>query len=320
MRAANVLLVLAMAGDSASAAAVIQPTLSAKVRAACTELAVEASTLTVPAALAKCNEVMGLKASGTLIAQADALIAQLGISFEESAAVAPAAAPASSPPAVPLRPGLVVFDLDFTLWRPELYELRGGPPFKESEHGGVVTSKGESLDLFPAARTALRRLASEGVPVAIASRASRVAWALEVMDLIRVDGKRTVTDVVGTSPIVIQPGSKTKHLKHISAETGVPLENMVFYDNEWSNINDVERMGGPTCVYCPRGMTEQVFKEGLEKHVGAIGCARSSAKASEREVEEAPGERKGKGRRGKATKRAAKESKRTKGRRARSRF
>ena len=47
--------------------------------------------------------------------------------------------------------------------------------------------------------------------------------------------------------------------------------------------------------------------------------SRSSAKGSELEVEEAPGKRKGKGKRGK-TKRAGKESKRTKGRTGRSRF
>ena len=71
---------------------------------------------------------------------------------------------------------MVVFDLDFTLWKPELYQLSSGSPFKVSSDGCVITARGERLELFPAARTALCELADAGVPVAIASRAGEVAW------------------------------------------------------------------------------------------------------------------------------------------------
>ena len=148
------------------------PTLAAKVRRACFEIGISDGSLTVPAALMACNEAMGIEASGTLIAQADELVSQLGLSFDDAQ---PPTRPAKRQD--PLVPRLVVFDLDFTLWKPELYQLHSGPPFRACSDGCVLTARGERLDLFPAARTALVNLADAGVPVAIASRASEVAWA-----------------------------------------------------------------------------------------------------------------------------------------------
>ena len=66
---------------------------------------------------------------------------------------------AESPPNLEL----VVFGLDKTLWYPQLDTLEGGPPFElvDGGMGGVKTSAGERLDLFPAARRALMELAGE---------------------------------------------------------------------------------------------------------------------------------------------------------------
>ena len=161
---------------------------------------------------------------------------------------------------------MVVFDLDFTLWRPELYQLSSGPPFKASSDGCVLTKRGERMELFPAARKALAELADAGVPVAIASRASEVAWAAEIMRLMAVDERRTMAEVIGDAPVVVQGGSKVKHLKHIAHLSGVPLDDMLFFDNERSNIMEVEKIG-PTCMYCPRGMTDDVFRDGVRLHV-----------------------------------------------------
>ena len=194
----------------AAAALIAGPTLAVKVRAACAQLGITESDLTVPAALMACNDAMGIEASGSLLAQADELVIQLGITFDTSISPPPAAPPARKPTSPPKQreqppmPKLVVFDLDFTLWKPELYQLSSGSPFKASSDGCVVTGRGERLDLFPSARTALRELADAGVPVAIASRASEVTWAHEIMRLLRVDKHRTVADVIGASPVVIQ--------------------------------------------------------------------------------------------------------------------
>jgi len=246
------------------------PTLATKVRLACAQLGIDHAHLTVPTAIKACNEALGLEPVGPLMSQADVLAVELGLRFDQLPSLPP---PPSQPPTPPRRdpsmPTLVVFDLDFTLWHPELYQLSSGPPFKSSSDGCVLTARGERLDLFPAARSALAELADAGVPVAVASRANEREWALEIMRRLRVDQRRTVADVIGTSPIVIQGGSKTKHLKHIAHETGVPLREILFFDNERTNIQEVEKLG-PTCVYCPRGMTEGVFRDGLALHLGSM--------------------------------------------------
>ena len=246
-------------------------TLAVKLRAACAQLGIDSTALTVPAALQACNEAMGMEQKGRpLLAQADALAAELGLTFD-----APPPTPPPSPPQKqdPSMPKLVVFDLDFTLWHPELYQLSSGPPFKPCSDGCVLTARGERLDLFPAARGALCELADAGVPIAIASRASEVTWALEIMRLLRVDGTRTLANVIGSAPIVIQGGSKVKHLKHIAAETGIALGDMLFFDNERTNIQEVEKIG-PTCVYCPRGFKDGVYREGLALHLGTTSSGR----------------------------------------------
>lgn len=136
----------------AASALVAGPTLAVKVRAACEQLGVAESGLTVPAALEACNAALGIEASGPLLAQADELVHQLGISVgtlapQPAPAVPEAAPPIAAPPiaglatldarvaaallppppprprAQPAMPKLVVFDLDYTLWRPELYQL-----------------------------------------------------------------------------------------------------------------------------------------------------------------------------------------------------
>ena len=150
----------------AAAALVAGPSLAVKVRAACEQLGIAEGGLTVPAALKACNAAVGIEASGPLLAQADELVHQLGISIgtlvPQPAPAAPAApskadlaaldarvAAALQPPPPPrpreqpAMPKLVVFDLDFTLWRPELYQLSSGSPFKPCSDGAVLTSRGE---------------------------------------------------------------------------------------------------------------------------------------------------------------------------------
>jgi hypothetical protein len=193
-------------------------------------------------------------------------------------------------------PGVVVFDLDFTLWqRPR---FRGGPPF-EAVGGGVRASCGALLYLYPAARRALAELAELQVPVAIASRTHRDKWARHWLGMLTVDGGgrmvddvvngwpvetqgpsglraaclgqpdgdvdagfgeggagcesrtrgnvkgqsplvlpfgRTVEDIVNGWPVVIQDGPKVGHLRRISEISGVPLREMLFFDDDLAGM------------------------------------------------------------------------------------
>jgi len=164
-------------------------------------------------------------------------------------------------------PTLVVCDLDWTLWaRPR---FRNGPPWVSIDDGlgGIRASSGETLRLYDGARRALATLADLGVPVALASRTHRKRWALEWMQLLRVDESRTLAAVVGSSPIVITDGAKASHLREISKRAQVPFEDMLFFDDSYKDILHVEQLGC-TAVHCPRsqGLTDEVFHEGLERH------------------------------------------------------
>ncbi|CAN0130535.1 unnamed protein product, partial [Hapterophycus canaliculatus] len=71
-------------------------------------------------------------------------------------------------------PSLVVMDLDFTLWKPELYQMRGAPFTKKD--GKVRDRAGEVIDLFPGVREVLLEVHHgerfRGTKLAIASRTS----------------------------------------------------------------------------------------------------------------------------------------------------
>jgi hypothetical protein len=52
----------------------------------------------------------------------------------------------------------------------------------------------------------------------------------------------------------IYKGSKSGHLKTISDKTGVPLKEMIFFDNQMNNCNAVAGVG-VTVMYTPDGVT-----------------------------------------------------------------
>jgi hypothetical protein len=130
--------------------------------------------------------------------------------------------------------------------------------------------------------------------------ASQTQWALEIMRLLRVDDARTVADVVGDAPVVIRSGSKVGHFKTIAHESGVPLREMLFFDNERGNIQEVSKLG-VTCVYCPRGLKDGVFRDGLAEHRRGREVEQADKEASKmsgREARQAAARSKGNGRKG----------------------
>ena len=90
------------------------------------------------------------------------------------------------PPAGAPLPKLVVFDLDDTVWFPELYMMNGAP-WSVDELGRVTDVSGEELRIYPAAREAIAMLstheACKETKVAVASRTNRAQWAYAAMEL-----------------------------------------------------------------------------------------------------------------------------------------
>ena len=63
--------------------------------------------------------------------------------------------------------------------------------------------------------------------------------------------------------IEISYGSKVHHLERLHQKTGIPFDQMSFFDNEHWNIQDVQRKLPVKCFYTPDGMTKKAWKEAL---------------------------------------------------------
>lgn len=166
-------------------------------------------------------------------------------------------------------PRLVVFDLDFTLWFPEMYELDGSP-FRKNASTGVVTDRsGEEVHFFPAVHNVMDTLVNDErfkntTEIAMASRTTEPQWAKTCMRLMDLDlSSRKVSLQSVTDYEAIYPRNKRVHFEQLKNDSGVEYEDMLFFDNEYSNVVDVGRLG-VVCAYCPRGLSEGSWLQGME--------------------------------------------------------
>lgn len=177
---------------------------------------------------------------------------------------------APAPRRAPRRaPGLVVFDLDDTVWYPEMYMLRGAP-FRSVSAREVEDCSGEAVTVYEGARRAITQIVA-GVDgwgetlVAYASRTECGEWAEECLRLLSVpgpggQGKVSLWDAAAHKEIY--EGSKVQHFEALQRKTGLEYDEMLFFDNERWNITEVGRLG-VRCMYTPGGMTEEHWAEGV---------------------------------------------------------
>ena len=166
-------------------------------------------------------------------------------------------------------PKLVVFDLDFTVWYPEMYEMDGAP-FKRCKKTGKVTDRSnEQVQMFDDMHSILRSLQTESLfaetQVAVASRTTYPEWAKTCMRLLHIDELEQVSLDTVVDYHAIYPRNKKVHFRELQEKSGIPFEDMLFFDNERYNITDVSELG-VTCVYCPNGMSTKHWEDGLKQH------------------------------------------------------
>lgn len=156
-------------------------------------------------------------------------------------------------------PRVIVFDLDNTLWTPELYQLR------RLDRSNQIPVAGRDVELFDGAREVLENIipnlqGDEKPILAIASRTNKVDWAEDLLDQFQL---RDMFEA-----IEIFPGTKTNHFSKISRLTKVPFHEMMFFDDardgRYGNCEPVAAMG-VFCVHCPDGLrTKDVFEHALD--------------------------------------------------------
>ncbi|PPQ84485.1 hypothetical protein CVT26_003517 [Gymnopilus dilepis] len=200
-----------------------------------------------------------------------------------------------------LHPQLVAFDLDYTLWDlwidthvtgqakhpllPVLATLNRllGPLKRNGKAINEVLDKyGERISFYNDVPEILHGLSSRSLPVegeaggetrrvtiAACSRTHAPDLAKQCLRLLLVPPS---ADGLSPEPkpaieffdeLEIYPGSKIKHFKEIHKRTGIPFSQMLFFDDESRNA-EVERLG-VTFVHVPRGLTSQVFEQGLKE-------------------------------------------------------
>lgn len=171
-------------------------------------------------------------------------------------------------------PKVLVFDLDGTLWAPEMYELwGGGAPFEAKDGGRSVTDRaGREVRLLRDTREILEGLlaneavASGETTLGIASTCDEPAWARECLEKIMLQtpsGESVRMGSVFRHNEIYKARSKKEHFIAIHRASGADFEDMAFFDNQMNNIRAVKELG-VHCVYTPEGQTHAHFNQGVE--------------------------------------------------------
>lgn len=175
-------------------------------------------------------------------------------------------------------PRVIVFDLDGTLWDPEMYELYGGAPFKphRTNPSIMVDCQGTEVHLIGESRTVLQTLSTDpkwaNTYLAISSTCDVPQWAAELLrkfTFTSSDGKAVTMGSLFGDRIEVYKANKAKqHQTILRKVQGVDpsvteFSQMLFFDNQTDNVHYVSQIGVPSC-YCSRGMTPGTFERGLE--------------------------------------------------------
>ena len=162
-------------------------------------------------------------------------------------------------------PKIVAFDLDATLWYPEMYQLRrGGAPFKKNMDGTLTDKSGTTCYMMGNTAEIIHELKTDpkwkDTKLAYCSCTDKPVWADECMLKFDVGDGITLESAVDIKEIF--KSKKTAHFRNINKKTGIAFEDMIFYDNEEHNCKTVRSLG-VHCVYTPCGMTEEIWKNSI---------------------------------------------------------
>ncbi|KAK7022991.1 magnesium-dependent phosphatase-1, partial [Favolaschia claudopus] len=170
-------------------------------------------------------------------------------------------------------PKLIAFDLDYTLW--DLWiDTHVTEPIRRSGDA-VVDAHGQVIEFYPDVSNILRRLRDQDVILAACSRTHAPKLARQALQLLRVSANESETGDSVEQPAIelfdnlqIYPGSKLAHFRALHAKTGVPYEQMLFFDDESRN-REVENLG-VVFHLTPTGIDNATFDAGVKAWVTRI--------------------------------------------------
>lgn len=115
---------------------------------------------------------------------------------------------------------------------------------------------GKKVTHFPDVPDILERLTNAGIPIAAASRTGEIDGAEQLLELWGWNRYFSYKE--------IYPGCKVTHFNKFKKNSGVPFKDMLFFDDEYRNIEDISKLG-VTCIFAKDGMSMQVLEEGFQK-------------------------------------------------------
>lgn len=138
-----------------------------------------------------------------------------------------------------------MFDLDFTIWNAGdgWCDTTNPPYFWENDK--LYDQSCNWIRLYPDVVKILDLLKQKGKIVVAASRTFEPEWANDLIHLFDIDKYFHQKE--------IYPSSKIQHFKRIQKNFQIPYHKMVFFDDEYRNIEEVGNLGVET-VYVRNGI------------------------------------------------------------------
>lgn len=110
------------------------------------------------------------------------------------------------------------------------------------------------MDYYKDVPKILQDLSKQGFKLGIASRTSAIEEAKKLVELFNWKHYFHYSE--------IYPGCKINHFKRFQQQSGLPFNQMLFFDDEYRNIRDVGSLG-VTCIHAENGVSRSVIEEGL---------------------------------------------------------
>ncbi|KAL1297316.1 hypothetical protein AAFC00_004867 [Neodothiora populina] len=162
-------------------------------------------------------------------------------------------------------PKLIVFDLDYTLW-PFWVDTHVNSPLKPTKDGLVVRDRyNESYGFYTDVAGILVSIKEKGIELGAASRTGAPDLAREMLSYLRLPSSPPDVPkaISAFDYLEIYPGSKTTHFAKLHKSSGLPYEEMLFFDDESRNKN-VEPLG-VTMKLVNDGVSRNVIDQGVKK-------------------------------------------------------
>ncbi len=164
-------------------------------------------------------------------------------------------------------PKLIAFDLDGTIWSPDMYQLwGGGAPFRSApNHRDLLDCQNQKVSLLGIVDQLLHDVVTiprlQEIKIAWVSCTDEPQWAEECLRRFQTTGKLSFHQIVHSKQIY--KANKQVHFQQLQKEfPEIAYSEMLFFDNESHNIRTVSQLG-VKCYHCADGMTQQAWEEGL---------------------------------------------------------